>query len=612
MRVFVLLILLFLAACGTGGLFGEAEPAAAGRPQLDGETGDDDALETVPYTVSLEGASGELEDAIKTASRLIAFQDRPPGSLDALRRRIARDRTIIDDALRAQGHYAASVRIETDEAAEPVRVAITVEPGPAFRITRFQVRPSTPGQDPRLVTFPLQELGVGLGQPARARDILEAQDRLITAMARRGHPLSEIVDEQVVVDHATGGVAIDLVLDTGPAARFGPVAVKGLTGVEEEFVRKRLPWQQGETFDLTRLEQARERLVKSNLFSSIRLTPGDTLNAQGELPVTVELEERLHRTIGGEVSWASDEGFGIEAYWEHRNLFSAGEHLRTRGYYNGLGYGLEAAFRNPDRFGIDWDLISSLELTQETTEAYDATSALASIGADLQLTRHWRLTSSLAFEYLREDEDGRIRHFTLASLPNEATYDTRNDRLDPTRGNLFGVQAEPYYDITGEAGPFFRLVLSDRFYYQVAQDPRVVLAGWVDIGSVIGRDLDLLPAEKRLYAGGGGSVRGFGYQMAGPVDDAGDPTGGRSLLAFGGEVRIKVTDTIGVVPFVDAGSVYPTMVPDFGETLFWGAGIGLRYHTPIGPIRADIAFPLNGRDGIDDAFHIYLSFGQAF
>jgi translocation and assembly module TamA len=605
-RVATALLPLLLTACAADGLQAFSPPAQ--QPADDAAEG----LETVAYEVSLQGVSNGLEDTIKQASRLFTFHDRPPGSLDALRRRIARDRTVIDDALRAEGYYAGAISIDINEAAKPVAIVITVDPGPLFYLTAFAVHTQRP--DPRQVPidFPLNELGIVIGQPARARDILGAEEKLITALARRSYPLAKLVEDKVVVDHATNSVAVDLAVDTGPKARFGPVTINGLSDVSAEYVRNRLAWAEGQPFDLRALEDAREKLIKSNLFSSIKLTPGQSLDEHGELPVVVELQERDHRTIGGTLSWSTNEGPGIEAYWEHRNLFSDGEKLRARGFYNDLGYGLETTFRKPDLFGIDWDLISTISLTQETTPAYDASDGLASIGADLQLTRHWKVTTSIAAEYLREETAGTLSHYTLASLPTKAVHDTRDDRLDPTDGGLFTIQFEPYRDFTGDAGSFLRLLVSDRIYHQVSTEPRIVLAGWADVGGIAGPDLFDLPAEKRFYAGGGGSVRGFGFQMAGPVDSAGNPTGGRSLLAFGGEARISVTEDIGIVPFIEAGTVYPSMVPDFSERLMIGAGIGLRYHTPIGPIRADVAFPLNARPGIDDSFQIYLSLGQAF
>jgi translocation and assembly module TamA len=598
-------LVLALAGAAHAGDVPASDPAVGG-----GQRGDEANEQAIAYEVTLTGVSGELETAIRQTANLFAFQARPPASVEALRRRAGGDRPLIDDTLRAEGYYDGVVEIALDDAVRPVKVSVAITPGPQYRLGRFDLQLASAADGSPEV--PLSELGVGVGKPARAADILDAQDRLVTAMARRAHPLTQVVNSSIVIDHATQEMTVALTVDPGAPATFGPVTITGLTEVDEAFVRNRLPFHQGEPFDLSRLEQARRQLVKTNLFSSIRLVPDQTLNARGELPVTVALQESPHRTIGGTVSWSTNEGPGFEALWEHRNLLAGGETLRLRGYYNFLGFGTEAGFRWPDRFAPDWDLISSLKLARETTQAYESSSATASVGADLTLNRVWKLTGSVAYEYLREDAGRGLRAYELVSLPMKATRDSRDDRLDPAEGTLLTLQFEPYYDAGGLAGPFVRAMVSERGYARVWRDPDITLAGWVDLGSIIGRGVADLPAEKRLYAGGGGSIRGFGYQMAGPVDSAGDPSGGRSLLAFGAEARIKVTDTIGIVPFLEAGTVTASSYPDFSERLFIGAGLGLRYHTPVGPIRADIAVPLNRRNGIDDAFQVYLSLGQAF
>jgi translocation and assembly module TamA len=138
-----------------------------------------------------------------------------------------------------------------------------------------------------------------------------------------------------------------------------------------------------------------------------------------------------------------------------------------------------------------------------------------------------------------------------------------------------------------------------------------VLAGRTAVGSIVGEPRSDIPANLRVYAGGGGSVRGFGYQLAGELDDDDKPIGGRSLVELGGEVRVRITESIGVVAFVDAGTVYSSATPDFSETLRVGAGPGLRYFSPIGPLRLDVGFPLNPRDS-DDTWQLYISIGQAF
>jgi translocation and assembly module TamA len=148
-------------------------------------------------------------------------------------------------------------------------------------------------------------------------------------------------------------------------------------------------------------------------------------------------------------------------------------------------------------------------------------------------------------------------------------------------------------------------------YVEVLAVPQVVLAGRTSVGSMVGESRADIPANLRFYAGGGGSVRGFGYQLAGQLNDDDDPIGGRSLLELSGEARVRVTESIGVVAFVDAGTVYSSTVPDFSETLRIGAGPGLRYFSPIGPLRLDVGFPLNPRNS-DDTWQLYISIGQAF
>ena len=152
----------------------------------------------------------------------------------------------------------------------------------------------------------------------------------------------------------------------------------------------------------------------------------------------------------------------------------------------------------------------------------------------------------------------------------------------------------------------------DYVYQPLDYARRYVLAGRARVGSTVGQPRRNVPANKRFYAGGGNSVRGYGYQKIGPLNDDDDPDGGRSLLELGAEFRAQVWGNFAVVPFVDGGTVYDNAYPDFSETFRWAAGIGLRYHTVIGPIRFDIAFPLNPRKGTDDPYQFYISIGQAF
>ena len=154
--------------------------------------------------------------------------------------------------------------------------------------------------------------------------------------------------------------------------------------------------------------------------------------------------------------------------------------------------------------------------------------------------------------------------------------------------------------------------VSGSTYYSVFDDDQLVLAARTRVGSIVGEETEVIPANKRFYAGGGGSIRGFEFQKVGPLDDDEDPLGGRSVLELGFEARIRLTETIGLVPFIEGGTVFDSSFPDFDEELLWSAGLGLRYFTAIGPVRLDVGFPLNGRDGVDGLFEFYVSLGQAF
>lgn len=566
----------------------------------------------VPYDVEIVGVEGELRQRIEEISLLTSLRDRPPGTSAALRRRAQSDEETLGDVLRAHGHYAGGIEIGIDETASPVRVRIAVTPGPAFVLAAFRVATRDPDPAAAAVTVPLRTLGLTLGQPAVASTILDGEQQLLIELARRGYPLARLIDRRAVADFATSEVTVDVTVDSGPLARFGRVDVAGLDDVEARYVRRRLPWEQGEPFDLRQLELARKRLVATGLFASVRLVPGTEIEEGGRLPVRIELRERPHRSIGGGVSYSTSEGPGASVFWEHRNLFHEDEDLRVRAEYNFTVSSLGAIYRDPDFLAADQDLLLSSRLLEERTEAFTSTAVTTSAAVEWHLTETWRASAGLAFERSLEEENNRRRTFTLVSTPLQAHQDTTDDLLDPTRGGRFTLIVEPALEALGSSLNFVHAEFSDTLHLKVSEDPRIIAAGWARIGSIFGAETLELPANRRFYAGGGGSVRGYAFQMAGPVDAEGDPLGGRSLMSFGGEVRVGLTETIGAVGFLEAGNVYGRQLPSLGQDLLWGAGVGIRYFTPIGPVRADLAVPLNRRPDVDDPFQVYLSLGQAF
>lgn len=568
----------------------------------------------VPYTVEVTGLAGtDLADRVEAASRLVTLTGEPPASLIALHRRADDDLDRVREALRAEGYYAGEVSVSMDDEQRPVPVVLAVTPGPAFTLAAFDVHLRTPPESPPPEPVTLDQMGIEPGARARAKPVLDAQGKLLRALAEQGYPLARQVDRRVVVDHAAQSMRVEVEVDTGPLARFGPVRVTGVERLDEAWVLNRIPWREGDRFDIDQMEKLRQRLVASGLFSSAKLSTAHEASPDGLLPITVEVHERDRRSIGAGASWSSSEGAGGQGFWEHRNLFGGAERLRLSLIGSEIRNAAQAEYRDPDFGRPDQDLVVTTIAEEQRPRAFVTRTVGIQAGFEWLLSPIWKASAAGSVERTFEEEDPQgTRNFTLVSIPLEARRDTSDDILDPTRGNRMVAGVRPFLEALGSDLDFVRMEVYDSQYLKLFDKPRVILAGWGRFGTIQGASRRDIPADKRFYVGGGGSVRAYGHQLAGPVDEAGDPIGGRSALAFGGEARVRVTDTIGVAPFIEAGSAYRTPLPDLGERLFWGAGLGVRYHTPIGPVRADVAIPFSPRSGIDDPFQVYLSLGQAF
>jgi translocation and assembly module TamA len=584
----------------------EKRPPAA--PSAPGEG----APAEVSYAVSITGVQdGALLDLLRAASQLKALQGRPPATLARLRQRTEEDVTRLDTALRSEGYYEAELHARIDDEQRPVEVTIEIETGDRYRLANFAVDYQGPSPPPEDQRPSLKELGVELGQAARGPAIVAAQRQWIALMTQRGYPLAKVIERKAVTNREEKALKIALMVESGPEARFGPVTITGPEQVREDHVRGMLPWQEGEIYDSRKIEEARRRLSASGLFDSVRIIPGETTGPDGSLPITLQLIERSHRTIGFGANWSTDIGIGGEVFWAHRNLFGRGEQLHLNLSAAEVEQSAEARFRKPDFLARDQALLNNLTLKRARTDAFNENSLSAFAGMEYVLSEQWRASAGVAPEYSDLDDDDGEEQIILIGVPLVATLDATNDRLNPTRGTRLNLAMTPYSGSGDSTVLFLSSLVGGSAYYALDADSRFVLAGRARLGSVVGESTGDLPANKRLYTGGGGSIRGYEFQTVGPLDDNDDPLGGRSLFELSAEVRTRITEQIGLVPFVDGGTVFDATYPDFDETLRWAAGIGLRYFTGVGPLRIDFAFPLNRRDR-DDTFQFYVSFGQAF
>jgi translocation and assembly module TamA len=571
------------------------------------------AAADTPYAVDITvtgSRNGDLGTALDGASQLVALKDRPPPSLAALRRRAEDDLPRLDGVMKAAGYWQAKAAYRLDEAPGRAHVVVTVTPGPLFHLgTIAFMLPSgapavLPGRDATAA------IGLAAGAPALSAPIEAANARLVALYAQNGRPFAAITDRRVVVDVATATVSVTYVIDPGAPARFGATAITGLRHLDPDFVTRRVAWREGQAYDERQVESTRQDLLRSGLFGAVNISHAAVPDAAGSLAMTIDLTEAPPHSVGAGVGYNTNIGAGTRAFWEDRNLFGEGEDLRLSAGAAQRQLGVAANFRRPDFLVRKQDLVTDAELLHETTDAYRSRRERFYVGVEEQRWEHYTVGAGMSLERAYLTETSRDENYLLLGTPLFVRRDTTNDLLDPTKGTRGTVTVTPYHGLLANALDFVSARIEDRIYLSLGASEKYVFAGYGALGSIVGASLEGLPADKRLYAGGAGSVRGYGYQRAGPIDASNVPVGGRSSVEFGGELRARITETIGIVPFFDAGNVFASTVPD-KASLLYSVGIGARYYTAIGPLRLDLAVPLKKRPG-DSAIQVYISIGQAF
>ncbi len=579
------------------------------------------AAQPTPYAVTFTGVTdAALLRLLEATSQLRQLRDEPPPSPAGLRRRADADRERLEAALHAESWYDAAVAITVGgEAPDPV-VTIAITPGTAYRIRRVLVV-TAPGGTP-LAEAPAAALGLEEGSVAQASRVVAGEQRLTDSLGNQGYAFARITDRRVAIDRNAKAMDVTLTVTPGPLVRLGAIKVNGLTDLDDGVVRARVAWTAGQPYRPDLITKTRTDLNKLGVFASLRLDVAHQPEADGTHTVVITVTERKSRYVGLGATFTNAEGLGAQADWGHRNLFGGGEQLRLEadlGRLNirtlnqaGLNQAdekLTAELRSPGAFAANQDMILSAAAINEHPEAYQRQAESTAFRLERRLEPHLTVTYGLAGERSDIRDTNGFTSDTLAGTPLSLAYDTTNAPLDPDSGFRLALEATPWLRINDTGQSFLVGRITQSVYQDLTGDGWIVAAGRVSLGSVLNGAI--LPADKRFYAGGGGSVRGYAYQAAGPLNTLGHPEGGQSLAEMGAELRIKVTDTIGVVPFLDGGNVYASVLPRPDQSLRLGTGLGVRYYTGFGPLRLDLGVPLAARR-TDAPVQVYLSLGQAF
>lgn len=566
----------------------------------------------IAYEVVFDGLENRgVESELRAMSDMESLRDRPPAGIGLLRGRAERDRAGFIEYLHSRGWYAAEINFTVDRGRSPAVVTFHVAAGPPYLLDDVSIRAVEEEGRPEILSP--DDFDMVSGTRFEAGAFLSAEENLLAGLKRRGYPFPSISDRRVTVDHRSRTVSARIVVEPGPKAVLGDPRIEGLESVEESFVRKMIPWQAGDPYSPVELQGLHRSLSGTGLFAGVRITEAGQLDEEGVLPVTVSLTERKHRSVGAGLTYASDEGPGGKLSWEHRNIMRHGERLAVGA--SGSSFTREgfAGFQKPHFLRNDQWLRLGTRLADDRPDAYESRSLTTSLRVDRELGRGMTAGAGVGYKESRiiQLADLEKDRFRIVSLPLVFSRDTSDDLLDPRTGGRLTVETIPMYSITRTEGAFVKLYSRYRRYLPLRDSPSVVAAGSVAAGVISGAQHRDVPADERFYAGGGGSIRGYSFQSVGPVV-GGVPTGGKSLLEFSFEIRTALTDTIGIVSFLDGGTAYESGNFGSGESFRWGTGLGVRYRTPVGPLRLDVGVPLNRRNGFDDSFQFYLSIGQAF
>ena len=563
------------------------------------------------------GAATEVAEAFEKQSALHEARGEAANAAQIDRRSRA-DAELLAELLRSQGYYDAEVEPRIEQSAGALLVVLEAKPGEQYRFSSVEL-PGLEGAGSEAAKL-REAFAVKGGDPVVAANVIDANVALQVALGEQGFALAEVGEQDIVIDHETRRARLVLPVTTGPLATFGTLRVTGNPPFSARHVGRIARFEQGEPFQRSKVDDLRRALIATGLVASadVRIVPASDGRT---VDLAVHLDPAPMRTIAGELGYGTGEGVRAEASWQHRNLFNPEGALTVRGVAGTQEQVAAVQFRRNNFRRRDQVLNLQALVSNTDRDAYEARTVL--IGANIErqsnIIWHKTWTWSVGADLLATDERGVFdnlgakdtRTFLIAAFPASLGYDDSDDLLDPTRGFRLSGRISPEISAHGGKFTYGRAQFDASAYRPVSGN--VVAAGRVRLAMIFGAQATAIAPSRRLYAGGGGSVRGYGYQQLGPRDLDGDPIGGRSLAEFALEARVRLKafgGNFGIVPFLDGGTLTNSAAPKLSGWQF-GAGIGVRYYSSFGPIRIDVGTPLNPREG-DSRVAVTVSLGQAF
>ena len=580
---------------------------------------------------------GEMDLALKAEiQRAVGVSKAHPTSRVDARRRAREAGEAAIAVLRSEGYYDYEVDPDVGEGDAPAPI-VRITPGPRSQIAKTEVIWDGAAPDPKTADAAIKALALARGSPGKAADVLAAEGRVEAVLHERGYADAATRPRQVVVNHEDHSLNPTFHFAAGELVHLDGLKVVNQGRTKRNWIAGLAPWKKGDVYDPAKVATLERRLRDAGVFSvvTVSLAPADEA-VSGLRPVIVSVGDRPPHTIelgggytsGGypndegitEVSYSTSEGAGIDAKYILYNRLGRADTLTFTGRLAQIEQSIDGELDLPDWGRPDQTFKVGADIFADDTTAFDDDGVSFRTALERHYTKTTFITYGASVDVVDTRENTSINpngvaigenlKLAIFSLLGQFALDRSNDPLNPTRGWRLQMEADPTY-VTGDRTlPYLKLQGQVSGYLPLDADADTVLAARVKLGSIVGGSIPDVPADRRFFAGGGGSVRGFNYQGVGPQLSDGTPIGGDSLFESSFEVRRKVTGPWSVAAFVDAGSLGPTAAPDFSD-IDVGAGVGVRYDLGFGPIRLDVATPVTRRKG-DPLAQLYISIGQSF
>lgn len=576
------------------------------------------SLFSFEYKVEIEGVQEkEIVTSLKESSQTVQLKNKKSATtFQALRKRADSDLKKMNDVCHYYGFLSSEIDftiIRTDTPTVVFKIAL----GPRYTIKKIRFLPASFENAEEIHHLPPpfdtlnREAGSYMGQTARTEDLLRAEESALLNLKKLGYAFCKVTKKEAYADVSDNTVQLSLFIDIGPEVHFGKTTVYGNETVKSGRIDKHIDWKQGDLYTPAKIERTYTQLEKSGLFTSVRINENVEQFTGGELPIEIMLEEAKHRSFAAGISYTTSKGPGIAGEWDHRNLHGYGDKLSFQTELWKKFQWAALSLREPHYGRYDQTRVWQIELDRQHPIAYFSSAISGSCTMERHLDPKTDASWGIKLESLHSKSDDDTGTFYLAKLPLFIRWNNSNNLLDPLRGYIIQTKLTPSYQFLSPHFVYLNHTTTG-MYYKSFFTEKMTLAGKLTLGNIFGAAQHTIPTPDRFFSGTENTLRGYRYLTVSPLNKNDKPIGGRSLLAASIEARFRTDSGLGWALFYDIGKVYSANFPVIDHGFLQSTGVGVRYATPLGPLRLDVAIPLNRRHKIDPHFQVYFSIGQSF